>query len=56
MTYDEKIDAIIDIGETINYLHYSKMCPDFLVWKFESVGDALDKQKEIAQSLFEESK
>ena len=54
MTYDEKIDAIIDIGETINYLHYNKYCPNFLVWQFDSIDEALKKQKEIAISLFNE--
>jgi len=54
MTRDEKIDAIIDIGESIDYLHYSKDCPDFLIWQFDSVDDAVKKQKEIALSLFEE--
>jgi len=54
MTRDEKIDAIIDIGESIDYLHYSGDCPHFIIWQFDSVSDAIKKQKEIALSLFEE--
>lgn len=52
MTYEEKIDAIIDIGESINYLFHTKSCPHFLDWQFESIDEALKQQKEIAQSLF----
>jgi hypothetical protein len=55
MTYDEKIDAIIDIGESIGYLAMGLECPHFLRYKFESVNTALREQKRIAQSLFEDS-